>query len=452
MLAAIVVAFGSRLDAGDFDAERLQNWHQWRGPNSDGVSPYGNPPIEWSEDKNVRWKVAVPGKGSATPVIWGDRIYVLTAVPVEGGAGPPGAARAASRDAQPPRQERPRRGGFGGGAAPAAEQQFTVLCFNRQTGEIIWQRVAIQERPHEGGHQTNTFASGSAITDGQRVFASFGSRGLYCYDVDGELLWKRDLGDMETRNDFGEGTTPALYGNTLVVTWDHEDQSFITALDARTGEPRWRVDRDEPTTWATPLITEHKGRMQVVTNGTNRVRSYDLETGDLIWECGGQFSNPIATPLVHDGVAIATTGHRGNAVYAVPLDAEGDVTGTPKVAWSTNETGSYIASPVLYDGLLYVTKGRDAILSCFDPRTGEQLAGPERLDGLSTLYASPVAAADRLYFVDRNGSAVVLRHGPEFDVLATNKLDEGFDASPVILGRQMFLRGEKHLYCLEEQQ
>ena len=453
----VVLSAVAAIAAADLDTGRSANWHQWRGPNSDGVSPQGDPPVEWSEEQNVRWKVPVPGKGSATPVVWGDRIFVLTAVPAEGPARAEADTarprRGTAQAAQPGQRGGRRRGPGGGGGfgnAPPSRQQFMVLCFDRTSGDVVWQRVVAEELPHEGHHQTNTFASASAVTDGERVFASFGSRGIYCLNMDGEVQWERDLGDMQTRNGFGEGSTPALHEDTLVVTWDHEQQSAIYALDARTGEIRWQKERDEPTTWATPLIVEHEGRTQVVTNGTNRVRSYALESGELIWECGGQVSNPIATPLVVEGMVIATTGHRGNALYAIPLDATGDVTDTRKIAWSTNEIGSYIASPLVYRGLLYVTKGRDAIISCFDAKTGKQLSGPERMDGLNTLYASPAAAADRLYYIDRNGTCLVLKAGPEFEVLATNRLDEGVDASPVIVGKQMFLRGEKHLYCLEE--
>jgi outer membrane protein assembly factor BamB len=449
IVLVLLSSTAASLTAADLDAQRDNNWHQWRGPNSDGVAPHGDPPIAWGENQNVRWKVPVPGKGSATPVVWGDRIFVLTAVPAESNAN--AATRATQRPADAPRERpgRPGRGGGGSDNAAPAPQRFTVVCLDRDSGELVWQRVVAEELPHEGHHQTNTFASGSAVTDGQRVFASFGSRGIYCLNMNGEIQWERDLGDMQTRNGFGEGSTPALHEDTLVVTWDHEGQSAIYALDAHTGDTRWEVERDEPTTWATPLIVEHEGRAQVVTNGTNRVRSYDLETGELIWECGGQASNPIASPLVIDGIAIATTGHRGNAVFAIPLDASGDVTGTKQIAWSTNESGSYIASPLVYRGLLYVTKGRDAIISCFDAKTGEPLSGPERLEGLSTLYASPAAAADRIYYVDRSGTCLVLKAGPEFEVLATNRLDEGVDASPVIVGKQLFLRGQQHLYCLE---
>ena len=266
--------------------------------------------------------------------------------------------------------------------------------------------------------------------------------------MNGTEIWKRDLGDMQTRNGFGEGSSPTLHGNTLVVPWDHEGPSFIAALNAATGETRWKVDRDEPTTWATPLVVEHAGRTQVITNGTVRVRSYDLATGELIWECGGQATNPIPSPVALDGVAFCMTGYRGYAVYALPLDATGDISDTQRILWHRTDTGPYISSPVLYGGQVYVTKSREAILSSFDAKSGTPVFGPRRLPGLGKLYSSPVATADRIYFTDRNGTTLVIKHGTELDVLATNKLDEGIDASLAIVGDQLFVRGERHLYCI----
>ena len=444
--------------AADFQSERLENWHRWRGPNGDGVAPEGNPPVTWDAEKNVSWKVEIPGRGSASPIVWGDRVFVLTAVP---GAARDDAAQQERRAERPQAGGSPRRsrfggrggpggrGGFGANAAPRDPHKFMVICLDRQTGRVLWERTAAEEVPHEGGHETNTFASGSPVTDGEHLYVSFGSRGVFCYDLDGDLQWKRDLGDMQTRNAFGEGSSPALHEDTLVVNWDHEGDSFIAALDARSGETRWKVPRDERTTWATPLIVEHNGRTQVITNGT-RVRSYDLATGDLIWECGGQAGNPIPSPIVRDGVAYCMTGFRGYAVYAIPLDSRGDVTGSDKVLWHRDDTGPYISSAVLYDDFLYVTNERRAILNCLKAETGETVYGPARLPGLSTLYSSPVAAAGRIYYSDRGGNTLVLEHGPELKVLATNNLGEGIDASPAIVGTQMFVRGTNHLYCLED--
>lgn len=445
-LALGCVLIASVTLADDRQSSRLKNWPHWRGPQVNGVAPLGNPPAEWSEEKNLSWKVEIPGRGSATPIVWNDDIFVLTAIPTEKA----GDASAASSSAPPQSPQSGRRGNFGAEAAPSNVHQFVVLAVDRRNGKIRWRRTVAEEVPHEGHHNTNTFASASPITDGERLYASFGSRGVYCLDLEGNVKWKRDLGDMQTRNGFGEGASPALHQDTLVVNWDHEGDSFIVALDANTGEQRWKVDRDEVTTWATPLIVEHEGRTQVVVNGSNRVRSYDLATGEVLWECGGQASNPIPTPVTRDGVVYAMTGFRGFAVYAIPLDARGDISDSDEVLWRRTDTGPYISSPVLYDGLLYFTKGRDGILSCVDAKTGQPHFDQKRLAGLSTLYASPVAAAGRVYFVARDGTALALEHGPELKILATNKLSEGIDASPAIVGKQMFLRGEKHLYCVEE--
>lgn len=436
MLLVPVVAWGANPTPSP---EQLENWHQWRGPLGNGMAPEASPPLEWSETKNVRWKVAVPGKGSATPVIWGDKIFVLTAIPTDR-EGPP-----------QPKQPGPPAGRRGLSLdRPTNIYQFCVLCYDRKSGEELWRQVAREEVPHEGGHPTNTFASGSPITDGQFLYASFGSYGTYCYDLDGNLKWSRDLGDMQTRASFGEGSSPALHDGTLVLLWDHEGPSAIFALDAATGETRWEKPRDEPTTWNTPYITEHAGGRQVITNGTNRTRSYDLATGELLWECGGQATNPIPSPVVLNETAFVMTGYRGYAVYAIPLSARGDLTDSDKIVWRRTDAGPYISSPLLFDETLYFTKSRDAILYSVEALTGSAKIDGQRIPQLGTLYASPVGAAGRIYFCDRNGTTTVLKHGDEVEVLAVNKLPEVLDASPALVGRQMFLRGDTHLYCIEE--
>ncbi|MCA8997599.1 MAG: PQQ-binding-like beta-propeller repeat protein [Planctomycetaceae bacterium] len=424
----------------DFSPQSVQNWAQWRGPHFNGTSPEGTPPITWSETENIRWQRDIPGRGSGSPIIWGNQLFLVTAV-------------ATDKQAEN-LPEKPAKEQAGGRRlaldAPTVYYQFIVMCLDRMTGETIWEHVAREAVPHEGGHPTNTFASGSPVTDGKRLYVSFGTYGVYCYDLNGELKWSRDLGKMETRNDFGEANTPALYGNTLVIPWDHEQQSFIVALDAKTGETNWKVDRDEPTTWATPLITTADGVTQVVTNGTNRVRSYNIQNGELLWECGGQATNPIACPVRYENLAIAMTGYRGYAIYAVPLSARGDVTDSDRIAWKRTDTGPYISSPMLSNGTLYVTKGRDAIVSGLNPHSGETIIEQTRIPGLGTLYASPVSAAGRLYYTDREGTTVVLEDGPELKVLATNHLKEVIDASPAIIGRQMYLRGEHRVFCVED--
>lgn len=447
--------------------EDQKNWPHWRGPLVTGASPSGNPPTTWDEKTNIKWKVAIPGKGSASPIVWGDKLFLLTAIETQ--------KTALLQETQPDRpganatQDRPEggrrgegrgrggpggppggggRGGFGGGAAPISPYQFVVLCLDRNTGKILWKQVAREEVPHEGAHNTNTFASASAVTDGKLLYASFGSRGLYCYDLDGNLKWDVDLGDMQTRNSFGEGATPALHGDTLIVPWDHEGQDFVVALDAKTGEEKWRQTRDEPTTWSTPLVVPRGDGWQVVLSGTNRVRSYDLETGDTLWECGGQTTNVIPIPVANDEFVFAMSGFRGAALYAIPLDATGDLTDSDKVAWKRSEGTPYISSPVLSNGLLYFTKDRNAILTCVEAATGKEVYSNQRLPDMNTLYSSPVAAGGNVYFFSREGTGVVVKEGREFEVVATNKLDETIDASPAVVGDTMYVRGEKSLYCI----
>ncbi|PQO41156.1 PQQ-binding-like beta-propeller repeat protein [Blastopirellula marina] len=485
----MMIALGGLLALGSqqtFAADASpENWANWRGPNVNGTSLNAKPPTMWSEEENIRWKVPIDGGGSSSPIIWGEKLFLLTAVPVakpEEAKGENAASEEKSAETPPERpRERPMRdpasgpprrgpegsgrgpggpggpggrggrGGFGGGEAPTTPVDFTVVCLNKKTGEKIWSKVATQQVPHEAGHGTNTFASSSVVTDGKILIAFFGSRGIFCYDLDGNLLWKRDLGKQQTRNAFGEGSTPALYQDTVIVPWDHEGDSYVLALDAKTGDDLWKADRDEATSWATPVVAEYNGSAQVIMNGTTRVRSYDLKSGQLLWECGGQATNPIPTPIIYNDMAICMTGYRGYAVYAIKLSAKGDVTKSDDaIAWSRTDVGPYIASATLYNDKLYVTKDRNAIIYCLDAKSGDTIYGPQRLPEASTLYSSLVAADGKVYVSDRDGTTIVLDAGSEFKVLATNQIDEGIDASLALSGSQIFLRGTDHLYCIEQ--
>jgi outer membrane protein assembly factor BamB len=429
LLGFLVVSFFAASASPD------PNWPRWRGARMDGVASDANPPIEWSETKNVAWKVRLPGHGSSTPILWGDRLYILTAVRADGLAAPlPPHARGESD--RPPGVE--------------SAQEFRVLAIDRATGKTIWERSAGKATPHEGKQENNSYASASALTDGEHLFAYFGSWGLYCYDLEGELLWKKDLGDMSTRNGFGEGASPALHGGILVVNWDHEGQSFVVALDKSTGKELWRRDREEVSSWATPLVVEESGRAQVITTGTNKVRSYDLASGELIWEGPGLTLNAIPSPLASEGVVYLTSGFRGSVAYAVRLkDARGDIASSPAILWRRDRDTPYVPSPLLYDGVFYLVKSNSGILTALDAKTGEALYGPERLDPIAEIYASPVAAAGRVYLLGRDGNALVLASGRKLEVLAKSSLDDGFDASPVLSGKEMYLRGYRYLYRIE---
>lgn len=409
------------------------HWPRWRGPISTGEAPDAHPPLEWSETRNIRWKVRVPGEGHGTPIIWEDRIYLMTAIATE---------KLAPSPAQPDDTAKT--------TPPKNLYQFVVLCLDRASGEVVWQKVARESAPREGRHTTNSYASASPVTDGERLYASFGSEGVYCYDLKGNLLWERDLGDMRTRSGWGEGASPAVADGIVIVNWDHEDESFIVALDAGDGEEVWRQPRDEPTSWGTPLIVEHDGTTQAIINATNRVRSYELSTGKVLWECGGQTVNAIPTPVADENVVYVTSGYRGSLLAAVPLSARGDITGSETVLWTRDRGTPYVPSPVLVDGRLYFTAQNTSAVTCVDAKTGDVVFGPERLPGVSNVYASPVAAAGRIYFAGREGTTAVIEASDEFKPLAQNSLDEGIDASPAIVGKQMFIRGAQHLYCIEE--
>ncbi len=402
------------------DDERLESWPQFRGPTADGCAAEASPPTTWSERKNVRWKVEIPGRGLSTPIVWGDRIFVLSAIAT--GADP---------------------------LSPSQPFEFVVVCLDRKTGKTIWRRVAVEVTPLEGIHKTASYATPTPVTDGKHVYASFGSRGIFCFDLDGNPKWKRDLGDKTIRRRFGEGTSIVLHGDALVQLWDHEGQSSIHCLDAATGESRWSVDRTEATTWNTPLIVEHEGVTQVIANG-RRVRSYDLATGKVLWELGGEKRrNPIPAPVTRDGVVYLATGAKGAAVTAIPLSARGKLTARDAL-WQGGAAGPELASPLLYGDKLYLTKDRTSTLSVLDIATGKAHYEGARVPGVKSMYASLAGGGGKVFITGRSGTTVVVEHGTSFKILATNTLGEPIDSSPVLVGDELFLRGRRHLYCISE--
>jgi outer membrane protein assembly factor BamB len=415
-------------------------WPQWRGPLATGVAPHGDPPVTWSEEKNVRFKVPIPGRGLASPIVWGKRIFLLTTVAADGDAyeaSQQAAAETLEREEWPPKVE-------------PVTQRFVVMALSRRDGRVLWQRTAAETTPHESHYPDSSWASASPLTDGKRLYAYFGSNGLFAYDLRGKLLWQKDLGDMTTRNGFGEGASPAVFGDTLVVVWDHEGDSFLVGLDAGTGTERWRTPRpDEPTSWATPLIVDHGGRPQVVVPATGKSRGYDLETGEELWSAGGMTVNVIPSPVHRDGVVYLMSGYRGNMAQAVDLaKARGDVTDGDAIRWSHDRHTPYVPSPILYGDRLYFLKRFNNVLTCLDADTGEVIYTEERLEGVDNVYASPVGADGRIYVVSREGATTVFEHGDRLEVLATNRLDDGFEASPAIVGDEIYLRGREYLYAI----
>ncbi len=419
--------------AAPLDAD--SNWPSWRGPLGTGFAPDADPPLVWSERENVAWKLALPGKGHSSPIVWGERLFVTTAVP--------------HGEAVEPKPE----------TAPGAHDnilvthhhRFLVIAVNVRSGKVDWMRAVRTELPHEGGHYSGSYASASPVTDGELVFASFGSRGVFCLDLDGELVWKTDLGDMQTKHGHGEGSSPVLHGDTLAVNWDHEGQSFLVALDKRTGRQRWKVKRDEVTSWATPIVVEHEGTPQLIVSGTRRVRAYDLADGRVIWECGGMSNNVVASPVAGLGMVFVASSYEIQAMLAIRLaGARGDVTGTDQVVWSRTRRTPYVPSPLLGGDALYFLRHYQGILSRVDARTGDDTHRPIRLPGIRNIYASPVGAGDRVYVTDLEGVTAVVRFGSPTEILGLNRLDDRISASAAVVGRRIYLRGERYLYCVEE--
>jgi len=452
LLLVVVAGFATSLSLAD-----EKQWAEWRGPTGNGVAPKAKPPLEWSPDSGIRWKVELPGKGSATPIIWGDQIFIAAAVTTKAATfqdEPRGRRGRGGRD----RRGRDRggrggrgrgRGGRGRGGAPTSPVEFRLLSLDRKTGKTQWDEVAATTTPHEGTHRDHDYASASPCTDGKLVFAHFGTRGLFAYTLEGKLVWKRtDLGKMTTRGTFGEGSSPTLHDDRLIVPWDHEGDSYIAALDKKTGKTIWKTERDEPTSWATPLVVEHKGKKQIIASGQNFARGYDFKTGKEIWRCSGQTGRPVASPVAADGMVFIGSGFRGAFLGAFHLGHKGDLEGTKGVAWSIDRHTPDIPSPLLSDGRLYFHAGRSGILSCYDAKSGKPHYQTQRVAGLSNVYASPIAANGGVYLTARDGTTVVIKDADKFEILATNSVGEPVDATPAAVGSELFVRGSRHLFCI----
>jgi outer membrane protein assembly factor BamB len=438
VITGLILAFfagGCALAADAPDA-----WPWWRGPEFNGVAR-GDAPLTWSDQDHIAWKAQVPGKGHSSPVIWGDRIFLTTAVPT-GNA--PAAAPANPAPASG------RRGGYGGGGGPQAEQKLMVLAFDRKTGKPLWEKVATVATPHEGFHsQYGSFASPSVLVDSKHAIAFFGSRGVYCYMHDGQPVWQKDFGiKLRMLMAFGEGSSPALDGDKLVILFDHEGDSFLVALDKNTGRELWRTARSPGSTWSSPLVITVGGKKQVLVSATKSVAAYDLENGKLIWQTTGLGRNVIPMPVVADGVAIVMSGYQAPNLLAIRLGGEGDLTGTDAILWQNQRGNSYTPSPVLQEGKLYVLTDNGTI-SCFDAKTGKPFYSQMRLPKSYSFKASPVAANGKLYLSTEDGDVVVLRMGEKFEVLATNTLaDQVFIATPAIMDGAIYLRGQNTLFCV----
>lgn len=438
LLSSIV--FIGILTANDNIADFEKNWHQWRGPLASGISPNGNPPVEWSEQKNVKWKTEIPGSGRSTPVIWDNQIFILTTIETDKKANVVESSESGNQGGRGPR-----------GAGTEYIHKFVVLSIDRDSGKILWQKTVREDHPKDRIHELSSWASNSPVTDGRHVYAYFGSMGLYCLDIKGNLKWERDFGDMQKRMTFGEGSSPIIYKDKVIVLWDHEGDSFIIAVDKNTGKDIWKKDRDEITSWSTPFIIEHNGTTQLITSATNRIRSYNPDNGALRWECSGMTANVIPQPLHADDMVYLMSGFRGNALFAIDLSkAKGDITGTDAIVWQYNQDTPYTPSPILVDDKIYMLRGNKGYITCLNAKDGKVIYSAEKLEQVGDVFASLVAVNDRIYVTGKNGSFSVIKHGSQLEILAQNQLDDNFISSPAIIDDNIYLRGYKNLYCISE--
>ncbi len=421
-------------------AYSYDNWPQFRGPNSSGVVE-DDPalPEVWDITQNVIWESEIPGMGWSCPVVWGDKIF-LTSVISAGDV------------------EEPKKGLYFGGERGDAtsEHQWTVYCLDRKTGKIVWEKIAHRAVPETGHHIKNTFASETPVTDGERLYAYFGNTGLFTYDLSGNLLWERKWDLVKTQANWGTAISPVVHEDKLIIVNDNEDQSFIEVLDTASGKTIWRKDRDEGSNWSTPLVWENSQRTEIVTAGTDQVRSYDLE-GNILWTLSGMSKITVGTPFLGDGLLYVSSGYvmdRNKPIYAIKPGASGDISlaedqlSNDYIQWSQPKAGPYIPSPIHYKGRIYVLLD-GGFLACYDALTGEQVYKKTRLRKGGNYTASPWAYNDKIFCLSEDGDTTVIEAGPKFKIVGVNDLDELCMASPAIVEGSLFIRTASRLYRID---
>jgi outer membrane protein assembly factor BamB len=425
------------------DSSRSGNWPQFRGPAANMVAKGENLPTEWGEDLNVAWTFDLEGDSWASPVVWGNRVFVTSAVAEK--INQPGEGEEASGQAN---QDLYLRDIY----------RWEVTCVDLETGNELWKKVANEGSPRTKKHPNTNYAGESPVTDGERLYVYFGMNGLYCYDMDGDLLWEKDLGAYETKNGWGTGASPVLYDGTLFVQVDNEENSFLVALDAETGRETWKVDREEKTSYVTPYIWKNSVRTELVTGG-EKARSYDPATGELIWELRMNGVYSIPGPVSDKNhLFIGNTGDQKvkSTFFAVKAGAEGDITPdsgafiSSGVAWCNLDAGFLGSpSPLLYHGLIYTISSRGGEITCMEAETGE-IIYQEKVEHVAACWASPWANGDRIYFLDEKGVTRAIKAGRTFELLGESRLDDRFWASVAVAGNAYLFKGDKKLYCIKK--
>lgn len=413
------------------------NWPQWRGPGGSGVSTEKNLPTEWSATKNIKWKTPIAGRGHSSPVVWGNKLFLTTAI--EGEVVP--GAKAVTHV-----MEKGQVFLHPDSVGADRKHTFKVIALSADTGKILWERTAWEGTPYDNRHRKSSYAASTPATDGKFVFAFFGTEGLYAYDMNGKLAWKADLGKLGTVG-MGTGTSPILFENLVIVQCDEElgGASFIVALDKKTGKEVWRVPRKVQVSWATPLLVSNAKRTELITVGTEAVIAYDPATGKELWRHKGVESNAIPSPVANQEMVFVSAGFPAKIAMAIQLGQSGDLKDT--VAWKYSKGTAYVPSPILYGDYLYLTTDR-GILTCLDAKTGEVKYEGGRIPIPATFTASPVAFDGKILLTSEDGDTFIVKAGPKHEILGTNSIGEPVYASPAISGQRIFIRGEKNLIAI----
>jgi len=449
--AIVVLSVGSltQRPAGAHDGT---SWPSFRGPGASGVVEGAALPEEWDldADVNVSWRTPIPGLGHSSPVVWGGRVFVTTAVRLGGESelsslyGSPGYG--ADRSMQ-----------------EEGEHSFRVFCLDRETGEVLWEREAHRGAPAIKRHVKSSHANPTPACDAERVVVFFASEGLHCYDHDGEFLWSRDLGRLDSgapdlddwkSYEWGYASSPVLHDDRVIIQCDVQEQSYLAAFDATDGSDVWRTDRDERPTWGTPTVHEMSasGRPQVIVNGYQHGGGYDLETGDPIWWFSGGGDSPVPTPVISHGLVFLTSAHgRGHPLTAFRVTAEGelrrDAASSEHVEWNLPRRGIYMQTPIVYGDLLYCCSD-GGILSCYDARTGEEMYRQRLGLGRAGFSGSAVAGDGKLYFTSETGRVFVVKAGPEYELVAANELGETCLSTPAVADGLLLFRTRHHVVAV----
>ena len=420
------------------------NWPQWRGPSGLGVSAESGLPTTWSERENVAWSVALRGLGSSSPVVWGDQVFVTSqigTVPLTGGPHP----ALARDDAALVSRENP-IGGRRETATAAGSIAFVVESFRKSDGRRLWEHQFAARGPFPSLHEKHNLATPTTVTNGELLFAWFGTGQIVALDMRGGVVWSKHLGEEYSPFDinWGHGSSPTLYKDLLILLCDHQSASYLVALDARTGKQRWKADRGKGrASYSTPLVVPGPRGDELLVNSTERIDGYDPATGELLWYADAPRQTPVPSAVFHDGLIYLTRGYRNSPYLAIRPGGRGDISAS-HVVWRAPGGGSYTASLVAYDGLLYLTNDV-GVLTCAEMKTGERI-WQTRLDGV--FFASPVAADGKIYFLSQTGETIVVKAGRTPSILARNDLGVRLVASPAISGGQIFLRGDGRLFAV----